>query len=401
LPFNFLISTSLITNAGASDPGPYLLPPFYNPPPSIPISNLSFLIPFAVGSASSGCTVPLTDKNTDFTLGWVQPPNKGPLVAQVTVVPTNLYTPANVGSLWQSFIAFKQQLEQLPAGCLAPDSLAYIFNQISLSLPLAYNWILPFTYGLSSDGRYVDLNPGMTLVVDYGSYQYLGVGTSPPGKRNAYAGAGTTRYRVRRRSDGTIGFNAFNDATRSFTVDTIQPNQIAGLWDLEAAGATANYVRLIYPASLQNTTDTSNLPNAAQNPVLLYASSIENLETATSNYVSGGDPGNTGTVAFFSGRAAIYPEIVVNVNGFPTPVPIGTTLTDVVADQLNLSKFDNWGSLPLTLTRWAQTMTNSQSTPPYAPAQVPLNMSGTLSPTGVSQWDLPLVAGDSIRWVPS
>jgi hypothetical protein len=243
----------------------------------------------------------------------------------------------------------------------------------------------------------------MTLVVDYGSYQYLGAQTTAAGQRNAYAGVGTTRYRLRRRTDGTVGFNAFTDSMRSFTVTFATPNQVAGLWDLEAAGATANYVRLIYPATLQNTITTSPTPTAAQNPVLLFASSIANLETATGNYVDSGDPGSAGTVVFFSGRAAIYPEIVVTLNGVLTPVPLGTTLADLVAAELNLSVFDNWGSgtgPTLTMARWSQSGKQVSPPPSLQLYGVPLNFSGRISPTtGLSQWDLPLLAGDTIQWI--
>lgn len=335
----------------------------------------------------------------------MKPANKLPPVAQVSVAPTNLYTPANLGLLWQSFIAFKQQLEQLTAGCLAPGAIPVISNRIATNLPLGYNWILPFAYGFSSDSRYVDLYPGMTLIVDYGSYQYLGPATVAAGKRNAYAGVGTSRFRLRRRSDGTVGFNAFMDVARSFGVTFASPNQVAGLCDLEAAGATANYVRLIYPSSMSNTTDTSSLPSATQNPVLLFASSIVNLEKATGNYVTNGDPGSEGTVVFFSGRAAIYPEINITLNGVATPIPIGTTLADVAATQLNLSIIDNWGSAAgaaVSMARWSQNMTNQNNPPFNVLTSVPLTIQGSISSsTGLSQWDMPLLAGDSVQWTTS
>ena len=404
---SYTISTAFFTNSG-TDPGPYLLPPNYQPPFRTPINPLQIQIPFVAGSTKSGCGIAQGDgtgQNPDFSLSWVAGTGSGTPYAMVAVQPTNLYTPANIATLWQNFIAFKQLVEALPAGCLVPNGLFLLTNRIAIGLPLGFNWILPFIYGFSPDNRYVDLYPGMNLVVDYGSYQYLGAGTSSPGQRNAYAGVGTTRFRLRRRPDGRIGFNAFTDSIGALQVAFDTPNQVAGLWDLEASGASGPHARLIYPATLQNTVTTSPTPTAAQNPVLLFADSLADLETGTSNYVSGGDNQGVGSLVFFSGRAALYPEIVVTVNGVLTPVPFGTTLADVVATQLNLSITEDWGAKKgavVSMSRWSQNAFVGANPAPYnlTPVLLDIPAGGTISPTtGLSPWDLPLVAGDSVQWI--
>jgi len=403
LASSYTISTALLTNSGAADPGPYILPPNYQTPARTPINPLLIELAYVSGGAGSGCDIAV-GQNPDFSLSWVAGGQGSPF-ALVKVQPTNLYTPANVGTLWKNFIAFKQLLAALPAGCLAPNGVSIFVNRIAIGLPLGFQWILPFTYGFSPDNRYVDLYPGMNLVVDFGSYQYLGAGTSSPGQRNAYAGAGTTRFRLRRRSDGRIGFNAFTDSIGGLQLSFESPIQIAGLWDLEASGASGRYARLIYPANLQNTVTTSPPPTAAQNPVLLFAKNLADLETGTSNYVSGGDNLGVGTLVFFSGRAALYPEIVVTVNGVLTPVPLGTTLADVVATQLNLSITEDWGSKKgavVSMSRWSQNDFVGNNPAPYnlTPVLLDISAGGAISPTtGLSQWDLPLVAGDSVQWI--
>jgi hypothetical protein len=398
VPANFTISTALPINGNATDPGPYVIPPGYSVGAPAPIMINIPTVAGANAGPNNGVTP--AKANTDFTLTWSGGGTSA--VAQITVAPTNLFTPANAGLFFASFNYFQQQLAALPAGTLAPNGVPVLANRIATSLPLNYTQILPLTYGLVPEKRYIDLAPGMNLVVDFGSYQYLSAPTVPIGALNAYAGVGTTRFRLRRRLDGTIGFNAFADLLRSWTITFNNPNQVAGLCDLEAAGATANFVRLVYPAQMQNTNQINTTkPSANLNPVLLFASSLANMEQATTNFFQSYSPGSAGQMVFFSGRAAIYPEIVISLNGVLTPVPLGTTVADLVNTALNISLFDVWntqaGSGPtLQMARWAYV----SSTSSYQLTPFSFNPTTSVSATtGLTQWDVPVVAGDDVHWV--
>lgn len=400
---NFTIST-LTANDSSIDPGPYLVPPQFNfvgPPYSPIVLNIPTVAGSNAGAKNTGITP--QSPNTDFTLAWTGTGTSA--VAQITVATTNLFTPANAALFFASFNYFQQQLAALPANTFAPNGVAVLANRIVTCLPLNYTQILPLTYGLVPNSRYVDLTPGMNLVVDYSSFQYLSAPSVAIGALNAYAGVGSVRYRLRRRTDGSIGFNAFTDLLRSWTIKFNTPNQIAGLSDLEAAGATANFVRLVYPAQMQNTNQiTTTQPSANLNPVLLFANSLANMELATTNFFKNFSPGSAGQMAFFSGRAAIYPEIVVTINGVLTPVPLGTTLADVVNTALELSPFDTWntsvGAGPtIQMARWAQ---NTQISTAGSYQLFAFGFNGTTSvsaTTGLTQWDIPLVAGDNVQWV--
>jgi hypothetical protein len=402
---NFTIST-LTTNQSTTDPGPYLVPPQFNfaGPPYAPITlNIPTVAGANAGAANTG--VSPANANTDFTLAWTGTGTSA--VAQITVATTNLFTPANAGLFFASFNYFQQQLAALPAGTLAPNGIAVLANRIVTCLPLNYTQILPLTYGLVPNSRYVDLAPGMNLVVDYSSFLYLSAPSVSIGALNAFSGAGSVRFRLRRRADGTIGFNAFTDMLRSWTIKFNTPNQVAGLSDLEAAGATANFVRLVYPAQMQNTNQiTVTQPSANLNPVLLFASSLANMEQATKNFLQSSSPGAAGQMVFFSGRAAIYPEIVVSLNGSPTPVPLGTTLADLVNTMLVMSPFDTWNSSfgagpTVQMARWAQNTTISTPGSYQLFAFTFNSTTSVSSSTGLTQWDIPLVAGDDVRWVVS
>lgn len=398
MPANFTISTALPINGNTTDPGPYVIPPGYSVGT---LAAINLNIPTVAGANAGPSTGVTPDKaNTDFTLTWSGGGTSA--TAQITVAPKNLFTPANADLFLAAFNYFQQQLAALPAGTFAPNGIPVLANRIVTSLPLNYTQVLPLTYGLVPDKRYIDLAPGMNLVVDYGSYQYLGAPSVAQGALNAYAGVGTTRFRLRRRVDGTIGFNAFTDLLRSWTIQFNTPNQVAGLSDLEAAGATANFVRLVYPAQMQNTNQINTTkPSANLNPVLLFASSLANMEQATTNFFKSYSPGSAGQMVFFSGRAAIYPEIVISLNGVLTPVPLGATVADLVNTALNISVFDVWntqaGSGPtLQVARWAYVSSASA----YQLNPVVFNPTTSVSSTtGLTQWDFPVVAGDDVHWV--
>lgn len=398
---NFTVSLSFLAS-GQTVPGPFVLPPWFDPAST---AGLTLSIPGVAGpnaSASGGCTLAPSGANTDFALtGWVVSPTTQVLNARVTVAPTHLYSMTDRGKLYDAFVAFGTGLVGLEAsGCLTAGGARVMAARVAQALPLTFAETLQFGYGVRSDLRWVDLAPGMTLRIAYADYAYVAPATQPGGKRNAYGGVGSAVLAVRRRADGTLGFDAFIDALARLQVaDAGQ--QVAGVLDLEAQGASGAFGRLVYPAQVQNVTYVTSPPDPLANAALIFAASPADLATATANFLAGGDTGGVGSSAFFSGRAAVTPLVTVYVNGQPREVPLGTTLADLLATSFTITPAETYGALPrpFGLLRWVQPSlfnanlgTNNFGSTSFSFAAA----TTTSATTGLSQWDVPLFAGDVI-----
>ncbi len=405
----FAVSTSFLASGGAAT-GPFLFPVNFSTAPAVQTLNVPFVAGPNAKPGGSGCTVAASGDNTDFALtGWLAG-FQGVVNAIVTVQPTNLFSLTTRAKLWASFTAFRLQLAPLEAsGCLIPGGAALLAARVAQALPLTYAETLAFTYGLQPALRCADLRPGLTLRIDYGDYAYVGPATVPGagGARNAYGGGGSARLRIRRRADGTLGFDALLDAFASYQIATPdQYGQVASLLDIEAAGNTLAYGRLIYPPQVDGPTFVASAPNPANNAALLFASSAADLETATQNFVQGGSNGGVGTALLFSGRAALSLEIGVLVNRVPTAVPLGTTLRDLVdgafaVSILEIAPSNTTSNLGLKIWRWAQPSLLSGNAPinAYSNSQVTFETTTRIVPgSNASQWDLPLGAGDVVQW---
>ena len=401
---SFIASATLKKRDGNTANGPFLLPPGFDPTDET-FPSLKLYIPQVAGPAvvlgPPSCGIARSGGNTDFALEW-QPKQDGIMYAVVTVSPDHIYPPVDNNGLWDSFIAFRQMLEGLPSACLVPGGAGIIANRIAQALPLSYPGTSLFAYGLESASRYVDLLPGMSLRVDYGNYQYINPSSVVGGNRNAYTGTGSTRFQIRRRADGFIGFNAFTDALSSFQMTMGNPTQISGLLDLEARGNNMAYCRLIYPPQIDNVVTIKTAPDGSRNVTLIMAKTLSDLETATKNYMDGGSCGGVGQCLFFSGRCAAYPEINVLLNGAPMTVPLGTTLKDIIATVMTVSIDEILsGSFQLLIWRWAQpSLLDSDQgwNVGYTLTTVQFESATTVnSTTGLTQWDLPLAMGDYIQ----
>lgn len=401
---SFITSATLKTRDGNTANGPFLLPPGFDPNNET-FPSLKLYIPQVAGPAvvlgPPSCVISPTGGNTDFTLEW-RAKQDGNMYAAVSVSPDHIYPPADNNGLWDSFIAFRQMLEGLPSACFVSGGASIIANRIAQALPLSYPGTSKFAYGLNSASRYVDLVPGMSLRVDYGTYQYINPSTVVGGNRNAYTGAGSGRLQIRRRADGFIGFNAFTDALSSFQMVMANPTQISGLLDLEARGNNMAYCRLIYPPQIDNVVTIKTAPEASRNATLILAKTLSDLETATKNYIKDGSCGGVGQCLFFSGRCAAYPEITVMLNGSPVIVPLGTTLKDMISTVMTVSIDEVLnGSFQLLLWRWAQpSLLDSDQgwNVGYTLTTVQFESATTVnSANGLTQWDLPLAIGDYIQ----
>jgi hypothetical protein len=397
---NFTISVGFLTDGG-NNPGPFLFPPWFAPAPGTP---LKLTVPGVAGpkaTVQGGCTVEPSGANTDFALsGWVLSQNQV-LNAMVTVAATHLYSMTDRDKLYDAFVEFSSALFPLEAsGCLTTGGARVLAARVAQALPLTFAETLQFTYGLRSLARCVDVTPGMVLRIGYGSYAYVAPPTQPGGKRNAYGGAGSALFTVRRRADGTLGFDAFIDALARLQVSNAG-QQIAGILDIEAKGAGGAFGRLIYPPQIDGVTDIASPPDPLRNVALVFANSPGNLATATKNFLAAGNTGSVGSSVFFTGRAAVTPLITVFLNGQAMPVPLGTTLSDLFATALTITPSETFGAVPrpFGVSRWVQPSLFNVLLGPnnYGPTSFRFSSSTVVSPTtNSSQWDVPLFSGDVV-----
>jgi hypothetical protein len=405
---NYQLRNYIVT-PGASPLGPYIVPPSFTP--QQPLQPLLINI-FSVGNTAvpKTCAIDTGQQNVDFSMQW-QIGNNQTVFAQVTVSTAHVYSdaPADRQILLASFRAFCSALQVMEqtTQCLIPGGAAIIANQVAGALPLRVDEILAYYYGFTPSFNYVDLQPGMRLRIETGSFQFVTASSA----LNAFTMQGQAYCAVTRNSNQQLYFNPFMNGL-TVSVAPTSPPQIGNVLDLAALGSR-RYFRLIYPSPMNNPTIIYTQPGLGQNVTLLGADTPADLANATSTYLStktctAATPGNQPIIcAYFTGRASVVPEIPVTFMGQLTYVPLGTTVQHMIdlynvlpPNQVNIS------SLPsLAFYRYAF---DALSLPPnyspsygsktvsFSPTTVPvpiLNSTGSLT-----QWDLPLVKSDSLSW---
>jgi hypothetical protein len=354
------------------------------------------------------CALPLIRGNDLFTLAWTQrSDSQAGMLAQITVKAN----PANIddGSLLAAFQIFKRQLADMQSqgsGCLAPSAAAVIARRIATALPLPYDQILPFACAYNTVGRYADLLPGMRLAIGTALYQFAGI-VAPLQSRNSYGAAGLHYLPIRRRSDGTIGFNAFVDELASITLfpQGGAATEMTGSIDLALSGNRMPFYRLVYPAQLDPVAPTQAISTYNPNlPILIGATDLASLETSTTAWIGAeAAPPSNSVWLGFSGRATIIPEISISLNGTQIWVALGTTLADLVspvltAAPIELIKAVESSSIAISMWRWA--VSPNLGPQPVSVEALPINLPQTAYlpniPIAPNWATIPLLDGDVV-----
>jgi hypothetical protein len=396
---NYQLQTYIAVSSSTPQ-GPYLIPPSF---PATPTSPLQINIQNVAGSGvtANNCGIATGGQNTDFSLQWS---SAAPYYAQVIVQPTNVYSddPAARQTLMQSFTAFCVALQQLELAkspqCLIPGGAAVIANWVAASLPLRVDEILFYYYGFNPTSNYIDLQPGMRLRIETGAYQYIP--TSPT--LSAFTAQSQAHYAIARSSNQQLYFDPYLNALL-VNITPTSPPQVGNLVDLATLGSR-RYFRLIYPSSLNNPTKIYSQPGLSQNVVLLGADTSSDLANATQNYLNTktcttAAPGNQPIIcAYFTGRTTVVPEIPISYLGQLNYVAIGTTIQNLI-DFYNVMPSNQVNqSAPFFLYR--NCADGLSAKPQYGQKIVNMGMPTQYVPTStggfLTQWDLPLVKGDSI-----
>jgi hypothetical protein len=233
---------------------------------------------------------------------------------------------------WSAYVTALQTAHATAGG------VRTITEAVSRALPQTFAESLYLAYGLRLDLGCIDLRPGVVLRAEYEAYQ------SVPGTEQAtlsgYVTTAVADYEVVYDAGGAVtgldGFLSRLVAAGGVTLTNPvppapNPRQYGGggVLDTFATAMSLPFVRLVYPKSFPATNAVgSSFPQ--QNVVLLAATTLTALDTATGNVRDGVPPGAAAAV-YLRGRAVLRPMLRVTVDGAPRLVPVGTTLGDVLA----------------------------------------------------------------------
>lgn len=283
-----------------------------------------------------------------------------------------------------------------------------IQRAVAEALPRTFEDALELAYGVSSTRRHVNLEPGMRLCVSsVESLKRTGNGVQtlvrqgprqciPVGWRHSADGAVTVFEPLLSRF-GTLRIGQSGTGVR----------RIADGADLSDPSSARRYFRIFYPTVLHR--EKAVFPAGATSALLVGVDSKATLDIATAHgyenlsaFCSGTpadapDGSGAAPVCYrFAEQAVPIPEILVEIQGEPAWVPIGTTLFDVLAragipDLLEFSAIDG-GEVAHRRTR--KMLEHVELERRFGFAMRDVRFSGI----GTGALHLPLVQGDRVQW---
>ena len=376
----------------------YLLPPSftYGQPTTLQVNQLY------LGPADK---VGLNYSNADFSFSFASknpnPPYQANVYAQITLAGNaNIWkcapaARATLATNFQALLSWVETTLELP-GLIVPGGTGRIARSVIDLLPMYFDEVLAYRYSLSTGlaagtNAYVDLLPGMRLLLETSISQFV----APGSPQNGYVSTATMPI--------TIGSVAGANGRRTLTCDpflgTINAPVVSGasgavrvaggLVDLQAPGLARARWRLFYPTTMAPANQPGSVALAG-NVGLVATDTLSQLAAATAQYptpVTTSDPSTT-LYSVFLGRALAIPQIPIwlTANGQTAVeyVPIGTTIANII---------ERYTDPPLgTPGNVVTVMRNVYGT---SPASVRFTLA-QLPATPLGMYDLPLLAGDGL-----
>jgi hypothetical protein len=240
-------------------------------------------------------------------------------------------------ALRTAYLAFLTALEGQTA---TPEGIATVQQAIGRAMPQTFAETLFYNYGLRAEQAYVDLRPGMTLRAEYETYQFLGGAVPDQAYLNGYVASASAEYAVGSYTGSgswLIGFDRFLasiTAGGGLTVPTPTVSQrkmqgAGGVIDTLYQQFRRPFVRLVYPPTFQSQS-TMGAASPEYNAVLVAASKLGDLQAATDNIRNGLAAGADAALLYFRGRTTLTAGVKVWLDGQPTPVPLGTTVGNLL-----------------------------------------------------------------------
>ncbi|MGH3687535.1 MAG: hypothetical protein ACRDRE_03735 [Pseudonocardiaceae bacterium] len=315
-----------------------------------------------------------------------------------------------------NFVAVIETLDELEyplqdkPRILAPSSTQIIMRRIaeSLAAPLADTayFLSGFNTGINSTQAcpYIDLLPGMQVLVQPEINQFLGPGS--PANRPISAGAFTFPVCGTGRADGTrlIGFDPFLAAISPPTISNkpvskSQPQiAIGGLIDLQAAGVLRRWWRLHYPTKLPPAHESGDI-QLGNSITLIGADSRVDLEAATESFQNGHAAASTKFPLWygvFRGRPTVIPQVQIMIDRVKKFVSSGTTIRSIVED-IVLSNVFAWDLGSDLNQRFDMSRMFTESGKPLPESkEVTFKLDRAATHTDPEVYDLPIAFGDVV-----
>ncbi|SEH40112.1 hypothetical protein [Magnetospirillum fulvum] len=239
--------------------------------------------------------------------------------------------------------AYTTFLGQLETAGATPFGLQTVQAAIARAMPQTFAESLLYTYSYTGSSGYADLRPGMVLRVEYQSYQTMTGDLADPDLLSGFITSAVAHYPIGLAATDTANFTALDTFIGQLTglggteVDEpdVTDRKQAGAGGLIDSGYThmhRPFLRLVYPPGFP-CTDQPGTPYPEFNALLIAASKLSDLETATASIRASGAPGNTVGALYFRGRTTMVPLIRVWVDGVERTVPLGTTIGQILAER--------------------------------------------------------------------
>ena len=211
--------------------------------------------------------------------------------------------------LYKAYTTFLGELESSKATAFGIQTVQ---AAIARAMPQTFAETLLYSYGFTGSSGWVDLRPGMVLRVEYESYQTMSAATPDKDMLNGFITSAVAQYQITRSAKTAEGFTALDAFIGLLTglggtKVTPPPPPVAnkqagggGLIDSGYPLMQQAFLRLVYPLSFLNTTQPGT-PSLDLNAVLIAASKLSELDTATRNIRSGAASG-------YQSRRALFPR---------------------------------------------------------------------------------------------
>lgn len=363
--------------------------------------DIQLLLPDLFGGASA--PMPEPDPLLQFS---VTSTAGGPFPYQLTIPSTSPVWTLDRPFRDDIVTAWVAYLRALEGAKVTPLGVAAIQEAVARAMPQTFAETLFFAYGARFDRGYIDLRPGMSLRVEYETYQSinpaLGDGLS------GFITAGAADYEVVGPVDGPNPFVALDAFLRALTAAkgvTVTPPKPpddkrayggGGVLDAFFPQFHQPFCRLVYPPKVLANNEAGSL-NTWRNPILVAAPSVAALEDATA-LLRNSSPAPAVATVYMRGRAVFRAAVGVRVNGQSRLVAIGTTVGDVLAAEgvRPPRSASQLGQVRLRRARGAAVLAGSGASVVNAGAEWEVRLDW--SPGDAAWLDLPLLHGDVLDW---